>query len=242
MTTIDPIRTRELLVARHLVRSQLFGLEVLLVAFMLVVAAVGLAIHLIVGLSGSVWAGAVQFMRWFSVGMGVYLTAVYLPVYVAHGRTRREIAMGSAIFALLLAAWLGAAVLVGSALEVGVYRLLGWAALLPDPHPVGSLAQIATTFAEHSTAFLIWLCAGALGGAAFYRSPVIGLAVAPFALALLGLAELLRDRPLPFDALPDAIADPTLPVVVSVGLAAAAAAMALTWPIIRDVPLRPRAG
>lgn len=242
MTAVDTARPSRPIVMRHLLRTQLVGLEFWLAGFFAVVLLVGIGIHLVLEVTGSVWSGAIQFLRWYAIGMGVYLTAVYLPLYLAHGRTRREIATGSAAFSFILAVWLGAGVLLGYALEAVLYRMIGWTDLLPDPHPVGSLAEIATTFAEQGVTFLVWLAVGALGGAAFYRSALLGLVAVPVGLALLAVplaVNIIGDSGLS-ELLPTLtrIADGPPLAGIAAGLAAALLAMALTWPVIRDTPMR----
>lgn len=238
MTTTTPTRPRHL-VFGHLVRGQLVGLEVLLGWFVLAVAAFGLVVHLITGLERGIWGGATLLIRWFAVGMGVYLTAVYLPMYVAHGRTRREVAVGGAGFSVLLAGWLGVAVLVGFAIEAGVYHLLGWSELLSGAHPLSSAAQAARTLVEHSVTFLVLITLGALGGAAFYRDGRLGVAVLPLGVAMLAVSQmLLSDEAVELIAF--VLTDPGLPSVLLIDLACVAIAGALTWRIVRDLPLRNR--
>lgn len=241
MTATSSTATRNL-VGRHLIDTQLRGLEVLLAMFIAGVAIVGLLIHLLVEVTGSIWAGAIQLVHWYAAGMGVYLTAVYLPVYLAHGRTRREIATGSATFAVILAVWLGAAVAIGYALEAGLYHLIGWAELLPDPHPLGSVGQILVTVGERSAVFLVFIAVGALAGAAFYRSAVLGLAVViPCLAAIAATSTLTSDSAsLPLD-LPDLFDAPSAGLRIALALLIAVLGMAGTWPIVRDMPMRPKA-
>jgi hypothetical protein len=241
MTATDA--SRQDLVFRHLCRGQVLGMELLFAGYVLAVAVFGLVVHLTVGIQGDIWNPAISLMRWFSVGMGVYLTAVYQPVYVAHGRTRREVAIGSAGFSLVWAAWITVAALIGFAIEAGVFHLLGWSELLLDPHPLGSVTAGAQAFALHAATFLTFTAVGALAGAAFYRDGRLGIVSVPVGLAMIAASEILiADNPitsLPFiDEVVPAIQTEAGQVVMNLLLSAVA--MALTWPIVRDIPLRNR--
>lgn len=245
MSTDTLARPHARRVGRHLIRTQIRGLEVLLALGMGVVAIIGVILHLTVGLDQGIWSFAIQFLRWYALAMGIYCTAVYLPIYVAHGRTRREVATGSLAFALTLAPWLTAAVLLGYAIEAGVYHLLGWGAMLPDPHPLGSLGATATTIAVQAPTFLAWIAIGALAGAAFYRDVRLGIALLLPGLLLVGTsATLLQAEDLTLVPIVGDLfsADPGTAVTVIVNLAIAAVASAGAWLVVRDLPLRNHTG
>lgn len=229
-------------IARHLVGWQVVGLWDLFLYFLAGVALFGVGAHLIVEVTGSLWRGATQWLHWFAIGMGVYLTAVYLPLYVSHGRTRRAFAAGAAVFAVALALWLGVATLVGYAVETGIYHLLGWADLLIDPHPLRSVGSALTLFSEHAAVYLAFTTVGAVAGAAFYRRVWLGLLLAvPCLAVIVGTAVVMFDDGaifwLPIDREGSALLLRLVP-----SLLATVVAMAVGWWIVRDVPLRNRPG
>lgn len=243
--------TRSRPVTRHLLHGQLSGIGWLFGMYVGAVVAVGIAIHLIGSVTGSIWSGALQLPRWFALAMGVYCTAIYLPVYVAHGRTRREVGEATAIFAAAFSAVVAVLLTSGFAFEAGLYHLLGWEALLPDPHPLGSVAAAGATLAQQAAALLLYVAVGALFGAAFYRGAGQGLASLPVGVALLAATELLigvgagtgvaREIPsLGPIPLPSALAAPSVglgALLWSLGVGVAAVS---TWRLVRDMPVKPR--
>ncbi len=80
------------------------------------------------------WEIASQPPRWFVAAMGVYLTAVYLPLYIAHGFTRRESARQLAVAAAGTVVLLAALMTLGYAIERVVYRRAGWPQVLLQSH------------------------------------------------------------------------------------------------------------
>lgn len=228
-------------VARHLQRTQLRDIVWLWLMFVAATILVGAVLHSLVDVGDSIWSTASIAGYWFALGMGVYLTAVYLPVYVAHGRTRREVYRGSARFAVVFAAVLGMLLTAGYAIEAGLYRVAGVASQLPDPHPLGSPGLAMTTLAEQAVGILVYLAVGALGGAGFYRMWLIGMATIPVGLGLLFVyswaSETDKLGPLPDWAAGD---PPAVALALLVGVVVTLVAAALTWAIVRDVPLRPR--
>ncbi|WP_440098515.1 hypothetical protein [Streptosporangium sp. H16] len=90
---------------------------------------------------------------------------------------------------------------------------------------------------------LAWVVAGALTGAAFYRWQAGGLLSLPFGVALVALGEsaIGGNLRLPFfGSILDFELTPSVTTALGTGLACLLLGLAMTWPLIRDVPLRNR--
>lgn len=190
------------------------------------------------------WEVGTQLVRWFGA-IGVYTTAIYLPLCVAYGRTRREVAVDSAIFAGVYAALVGVLITVGFALEALIYRRAGWSQLLSNVHLFDAPDQYHLVLFEHVVVLSVWVAAGAMLGAAFYRSDGLGMVSIPVGLAAVILTEVGTG--------PGYLGPPPPPLLELGGLelgtfsplAAAATALlccgvlaAITWLIVRDLPIR----
>jgi hypothetical protein len=180
--------------------------------------------------------------RFYAAFIGFYVARYLLPPYVTHGQTRREFAERAGVALIVHAAVFALLMTVAFALEYGLYRVADWPQNIDDAHLYGSGGQLHLIFLEHLLVFLVWTAAGALIGAGFYRSDEVGLTTLPLALipiAATGIA--LGDSWGPFGFVLDRIADPgTFPIaaVILVAVASFLATLAMTWPIVRDVPIR----
>jgi hypothetical protein len=85
---------------------------------------IGIAIR--ADITRSVWDPAATVVRWFALGYGLYLLNRLLPVYVAHGRTRREYLRSIAVFVAGAGAVVAALLTLGLALEAVLYRVMEW--------------------------------------------------------------------------------------------------------------------
>ncbi|HEX7306007.1 hypothetical protein [Lentzea sp.] len=164
---------------------------------------------------------------WFLLWVGVYAIHNVLPIAVAHGRTRRELLVGTSVLSVVLAlvgtviAWLGFVV------EGGIYALMDWNA---DRH--GAVPA-------YFLMYLVWFVTGTLCSAAFGRFGVGGVFSLPVAFAFIALtrAQIPGSGTLPFI--------PEVPGLLGTGwygvsAVAFAVALAGTWAIARDMPVRVR--
>lgn len=242
----DLAASRRHVVLRHRLGIDGAGLPMLAAGLFVVTLALTAVVSVRFDVRISGWDVAAQVGRWFVGAVGVHLTAVYLPLYVTHGLTRRRVAGDAAIFAALYALIGAMCVAVGYALESFVYRLAGWEHGL-DGHLFDSPAQAHLVVAEYGAAFLVYLAAGALLGAGFYRSPALGFALLVPAIAAvvaveagIGAGVLLPPPLLHLAGLADpGVLGPT--AVLGTAVALAALLGGLTWPIVRDVPIRNQA-
>ncbi|MFI6095341.1 hypothetical protein ACIA8G_07315 [Lentzea sp. NPDC051213] len=181
------------------------------------------------GIEISAWNLVIaQIARWYLLFVGVYVIHNVLPIAVAHGRTRREFLAATAGFTVVVAAAMALLAWLGFVVEGGLYALMDWRA---DEH--GSLAGIFLMF-------LVWCGVGAFIAAAFDRFGAGGLLSVPIGLVLVVTTGVLipGSGELPFIR--------TIPAVLGTGwyavsLLAWLVALAGTWAIARDMPIRARA-
>ncbi|MGW5484962.1 hypothetical protein ACWEU6_02490 [Streptosporangium sandarakinum] len=195
-------------------------------------------------LAESAWEKGVQLARWYALFVGVALVREYLPMYLAHGVTRRQFGAQAAVTATLFAPFLAALVAVGYLLEAGVYGLAGLPQTLDRAHLFAEPTHVPLVFAEYLIEIGAWIVAGSFTGAAFYRWNGGGLLALPVGVGLVVLAEsaIGTELRLPFvSRLALGLDVPQSPVVTAgLGLAAFLIGLALTWLVVRDVPLRNR--
>jgi hypothetical protein len=217
------------------------GLAVLTWAgFVLVIAGIIAAVARFDTVDHSIWEQAAGAPPWFALFIGVYVMNDVLPRYVAQGLTRREFSIQAAIFALSFAAVLAALMTAGFALESVLYQVMDWPHDLTERHLYASADDFPLIFLESWLQFPVWLGVGALG---FDAVGLLTIAPALLPLALVDIA--IRPHTGPAGTLFDLFAEPASPpLVVSVALCLAAFLLVatMTWPIVRDVPLRNRNG
>lgn len=251
MTTILQRRPRSIL--RQRLTEDVAGLPIVWGLFVAAVVALS-AVVLLVGpdrFDTSAWEQAAQLPRWYAGAVGVYLTAVHLPLYIAHGYTRREFAVGIPAFTFLFAVALALLMTVGYAVEALVYGWLDWSHGLSQTHLFEVPTQYPSVFAEFFLLHLVWTVAGIVLGAAFYRNAGLGLALVPLAVLMVALAQ-AATGPQNLGPFPSFDAAGSLPLVGGLlaggshGVAAAvsgvvvALASPLAWYLVRDLPLRSR--
>lgn len=242
-------------VARYLLVTDLRGLVNIWLFYVIVVALIGVAIATLgTGtIPSSVWEKSTQPPRWFAAIWGVYQTAVYLPLFIAHGYTRREFAGQVLRVAPVYGVALATLITVGFALEWPVYGLLGWPHVLDETHLLFETpTQLPLILVHYALVFCSWIAVGAAVGAAFYRYRQRALLAVPAALAALVLIEsalgsgsawlwLLGAIGIPPPGrLPQADAEPTLaiPTAIAAYVPVVAAGLWATWLLIRDLPMR----
>jgi hypothetical protein len=166
-----------------------------------------------------------------------YLVNRLLPVYVAHGRTRREFLGSVAVFVAGAGAVLAALLAAGFALEAVLYRIMDLPQRVAPERLFDSPTQYPTIFLNYWAMLVVWTTIGLLLAAGFYRSGGNELLVIAFALAMVAVSGYgIGFNGLPFvGAVVDA-AD--LPLAGSLGLCLAALlpGTAVTWALVRDLP------
>ncbi|GAB2822989.1 hypothetical protein [Lentzea nigeriaca] len=168
-----------------------------------------------------------QIARWFLLWVGVYVIHNQLPIAVAHGRTRREFLVAASGFSVVLALVMALIAWLGFAIEGGIYSLMDWRA---DEH--------GSPWA-YFLMFLVWCAVGMFCAAAFDRFGASGVFWVPVGLALVVVttAGIPGSGNLPFIR--------NVPVLLGSGwhalsVVAFLIALAGTWVIARDMPIRVR--
>jgi hypothetical protein len=219
-------------------------LPFLLLAYGVFVAAV-LVITVGIDLRGtvsrSVWDPAVSIVRWFALGYGLYFINRLLPVYVAHGRTRREFLRSVALFGVVAGAVVAALLTLGLALEGVLYRVMDWSHRVEPERLFDTPGQYPLVFLTYWAMLVIWMTIGLLLAAGFYRSGGNELVVIGLALAMV----VVTGYALGFSGLPVVgavvdVADVPLAATLGLCLAGLLPGAAVTWALVRDIPIRNR--
>ncbi|MER5644296.1 hypothetical protein [Streptosporangium sp. NPDC002524] len=191
----------------------------------------------------STWEVATQIPRWLALFLGVSLMREFLPLYIAHGQTRRQFGAQAAVTVVLYAPAFSALITLGYLLEALLYNLLDRPQTLMNAHLFSSPTQVPLIFTEYLVQGLAWMVAGALMGAAFYRWQAGGMLSLPFGVALVVLGESAIGGNLRLPFFSSTLGLPLTPGVataLAAGLGCLLLGLAMTWPLIRDVPLRNR--
>lgn len=248
MTAIHRGRIRRIL--WHRLREDVFGLPIVWVGFLVVVALIATVVGLVRGSppTTSTWETAAEFSRWYVGAVGVYLTAVYLPLYVAHGSTRRQFAIQLPPLMAAFAVGYGFLMTLGYGVETLLYRGFGWVQDLTSPHFFNAPSEFGLVFLEFALVGVAWVVAGAVLGGAFYRDTLFGIVLVPVMLAVVAMVEAAAGTsyfgPLPafaLDWLPlvgGVIENPTPAAGVALTVGVAAAGLLAVWAIVRDLPVR----
>lgn len=243
-----PDRPDRHVVLRHRLGIDGAGVPILAGAYLLAVLSVVGVVSAFTDIRLSGWEIGTQPIRWFAGGLGVYLTAIYLPLYILHGRTRREVAGDSATFAGIYAVLVAGVIAAGYAVETLVYRIAGWSQTLDNLHLFDSPDQYHLIVVEYVVVLAVWIAAGAMLGGAFYRNGLLGMALIPVAIAAVVAIE-TGTGPGHFGPLPPPLLEAiglelgAFSTLGAVGTSVACCALlaSATWWIIRDIPIRNQA-
>jgi hypothetical protein len=235
-------RARTWGIARLLLTTHLPFLALCWAVFAGAVLVLTVGIQVLTAISQSVWDPAVSFVRWFALGYGVYFVYRMLPVYVAHGRTRREFLGAMATFVPVAAAMVAALLTLGLALESVLYRVMDWPQQVPAERLFDAPGQYPLVFLTYWAMLVVWTTIGLLLGAGFYRSEGRELLVVALGLAMV----VVTGYAIGFNGLPlvGAVVDVAdLPLAGALGLCLAGLlpGVAATWALVRDLPIRTRA-
>src|SRR5688572_422289 len=121
-------------ITRHRIKIDVPGTVFLWLIFVGFVALVIGVVALFTDIRTSGWEKATQLPRWYAGAIGVYMTALYLPVYIAHGRTRREFLKQSPAAILVTTTVLALLMAIGFGIEYLAYRVAGWPQALSSTH------------------------------------------------------------------------------------------------------------
>jgi hypothetical protein len=187
----------------------------------------------------SVWDPAVTVVRWFALGYGLFLVNRLLAVYVANGQTRREFLRSVALFVVVAGAALAALLTLGFVLEAVLYRAMDWPHRVSTDRLFDSPTQYPLIFVNYWAMLAIWTTFGLFLAAGFYRSGGWELVVLPVALVLVVVTGYgIGFNGLPFIGATVAVADVPLAATLGLCLAGLLPGAALTWLLVRDIPIR----
>jgi hypothetical protein len=228
-------------IARLLLTTHLPFLALCWAGFAAAVVALTFALALRVDLDRSVWDPAVSVARWFALGYGVYFVNRLLPVYVAHGRTRREFAANLAVFLVVASAMVAALLALGLALEGLLYQAMGWPHRVDAERLYDAAGPYPLVLVSYWALMLTWATIGLLLGAGFYRSNGGELVAIALALAMV----VVTGSAIGFDGLPLLgsvvdLARVPLAGTLALCLAGLLPGVAVTWAMVRDIPIRNR--
>ncbi|HEX5541905.1 MAG TPA: hypothetical protein VFX60_10150 [Micromonospora sp.] len=210
----------------------------------LIVAIVSVSTALAGDVTESLWlnTGSTQ-PRYFLVAIGVMLVTLHLPVYVAHGVTRRLFMLAGAGFALAVSAAFAAATTIGFSLERAIFKWQGILDQLSHPYPVNTLGDGLRVTLSLALLGLVYLSAGGLIGSIYYRYGAwIGTLLIPAAALPVFIAEAGTGHRYLGEWLAQEIGLTGLSyqVGILVSLGSAAVVLAAMYSINRAVPLRPK--
>jgi hypothetical protein len=227
-------------IARLLLATHLPFLALVWVAFVAVVLLITAGIAVRGTITRSVWDPAASVVRWFALGYGLFLVNRLLAVYVAHGKTRREFLRSVAVYVVVAGAAVAALLTLGLALESVLYRAMDWPHQIPDDDRMfDSTTQYPLIFVNYWAMLVIWTTIGLFLAAGFYRSGGWGLVVLPLALVVVVVTGYgIGFSGLPFVGATVAVADAPLAATLGLCLAGLLPGAALTWLLVRDIPIR----
>jgi hypothetical protein len=225
-------------IARLLFATHLPFLLLCWAVFAAAVLVLMLAIDLRVSITSSIWDPAVTVVRWVALGYGLYLINRLLPVYVAHGQTRREFAANVAVFLVVATAMVAALLTLGLALELVLYRIMDQ---VSDQRLFDSPGQYPLVFGSYWAMLLIWTTIGLLLAAGFYRSGGQELMALLLSLAIVVVTEIAFGfNGLAFLGSIVEVGDIPLAGTLALCLAGLLPGVAVTWALVRDIPIRNR--
>lgn len=210
----------------------------------LIVAIVVVSTTLAGEVTESLWlnTGSTQ-PRYFLLAMGVMLAATHLPVYVAHGVTRRLFLVAGVGFTVAVSAAFAAITVIGFGLERLLFSWQGTLDRLPEPYPMNTLGdglRVALALALLGT---VYLCCGWLIGSIYYRYGAwFGTLLIPAAAVPLFVAEAgIGEKPLGAWLVQELIGS-EMPYGVGLALAVGSAVtmLALIYGSIQALPIRSR--
>jgi hypothetical protein len=207
--------------------------------FAVLVLAIIVGVAVMGTITRSVWDPAVTVVRWFALGYGAYLIYRLLPVYVANGRTRREFLSSVPLFLVVSAAALAALLTLGFALEAVLYRAMDWPHQVSQENLFTSPDDYPLIFLSYLAMLLVWTTIGLFLGAGFYRSGGWELVVLALGLVLVVVTGwAVGFSGLPFVGITTEVADLPLAGTIGLCLAGLLAGAAMTWALVRDIPIR----
>ncbi len=230
---------------RHLLEEQIGFVALLWPAFAASVLVVLFGVNYWGEVTASGWDIAVQAVRWFTLFIGVYVGWSALPLYLAHGMTRREFWWQTVMFVPAYAVAVALMVTVTFVAEAGLYAVAGWEQVMQEQHLYDSPWDLHLVFVQAFVTIAVWTAGGVFIAAAWYRSDRLGGAAIVLGIIFAGISggSLTGDWG-PFSALRgdlngSEVIGGAIGVLIHVALLAALGG--LSWGVMRDIAIRPKA-
>lgn len=229
---------------RHLL-DELVGFSALLwPAVVAVVAVAILGVNYWGNVTMSGWDIAIQAVRWFTLFIGVHVGWSALPLYLAHGVTRREFWWQAVMFVPAYSAAIALMVSVTFIAEAGLYTLGGWQQEMQAHHLYDSPWQVHLTFLQAFITTTVWTAGGLFIAAAWYRADWLGGAAVVIGIVFAAISgSTLTGDWGPFSGVREALLGEGVIggyVGVAVHFILAVLLAWLTWLVMRDVAMRPK--
>lgn len=195
-------------------------------------------------ISISAWEIAVSVAHWYVGIICGWLMYVHVPLFVAHGKTRKDATIETGITAGVVAVWAAILMSVGYLIEEFVYERAGWVGAIDGDHLFSSRTDFGLILLENLLAFMVWAAVGGFVGISLYRSQELGwFSLLPGAL-ILGLTGSFDRTDGGFFGIVTRFipaADISSPVNATlISLVGAALAGGAAWLVVREMSLRNR--
>lgn len=240
--TIATARPRIWRFPRPIIEDHIALAAMLWAGFMVVTIGVAVGIAYFSDVTGSVLEPASNFVSVYVAFMVGYMVYQSVPMFIANGRTRRDTAIETVIFMVTFAAAVAFLMTAGYLIEYVIYGIAGWPRDISGNHLFASHTDVLAIFSESWLTCLVWAAAGGFVGAACYRYDAAGwLALIPAGLlvSLAGISSGPQLMGVVLRRLPSIeTSSPLLFTVLTI--TSFVIALALTWPILRDLPIRNR--
>lgn len=236
-------RTRSWFPARLLQQHVQFTVAVWLSASLFVFV-VTFAVSLFRDIEISGWHQAAGIVQWYAaIVAGVHFGWTLLPLHVTHGQTRREFTTQTAVFIVIFAAVLSLMVAATYIVEAAIYELAGWPQEFDDRDALyDSGLQVHLIVLQHWLTITLWTIGGFFVAASWYRHDVLGVIALIISIGIAGvsLSSFSADGG-PLGYTYEWITNGrsmNAPVAVVSHLVLIALVSALSWLVVRDLPIR----
>ncbi|TWD79187.1 hypothetical protein FB561_0242 [Kribbella amoyensis] len=162
------------------------------VVMVLTFAVAGTVVKIVTGGDTSIWDYGTQSPKYFSAAVGITFVPAFFGLLIAHGVTRRMVAVAAAIFFTGAAACTAVLWVLMYQLEHVVYSWQDWSQTLPNAHLFSRPTQSGLVFTEFFLLVIAHEAAGWLIGICFYRFGVWkGILLLPLCILPAVTAELV---------------------------------------------------
>jgi hypothetical protein len=181
-------------VARALLRVHVRALIWLWVGLIVIFNGIAVGVAIFGHLDRSIWETSFDGVgQYFPLAVGIGLMSLHLPVFVAHGVTRRNFGVGSLWFVLVFTLISAVGLTLGYVVEDLIFAIAHRTPVLHSPQLFTATDQFAVIFGQSVLQVLAYLVSGWLIGAGFRRFGVYGLLLLiPGLLPIAGLGALIR--------------------------------------------------